>query len=227
MTTASEMLSQLKEVSKNLKKAAVWNGSGLAVDASTDHFIFELLCYFHITLAAQDNFDIHIAGHIIPDGSGKLKAKWPKSPGEKKNFSYFEIVSKTDGDTVFKLCPGINIIDKHGKKRALDINLLLGTCSDEPSFENLLACWDAKHTALESNRLPDKEVADFIFTFQQLDSPNPPASWRNYISIPIYIKSGLLTNSEPSTEPDETLDEYNMYETNHFPDAPITRPIKS
>jgi hypothetical protein len=47
------MVRSLKRAAAKLKTAAVWNGTGLAVDAQRDDYLYELLCYFRAADAAE------------------------------------------------------------------------------------------------------------------------------------------------------------------------------
>lgn len=224
MKTSTSMVAKLKAAAAELKKAAKWNGSRLAVDANSDNYVYELLCYFHVALAAKDCFDIQVAGYIVNGPRKKRVATWPKSPGMKQNFSFLQLTEAHTQNASFQLCPGIKVTDKNGKKRAPDINLLSGNAPDQPTHQNLLACWDAKHRSNPLVRLSDTDVSDFVYTYQQLGQPTPPASWTANLANPTYSKSGLFTNGNESTELDKALDEYGISETNNFPAKPVTRP---
>lgn len=215
---------RLREASKKLKQAAVWNGTDLAVDATKDNYVFELLCYFRVALHASKDFSIEVAGNLKTPTSGSSKAKWPKTPGKKENFSYISLKDKTGGDETYQLCPGINITDMHGKDRAPDVNLLNKDTGDHPKHTDLVACWDAKHTNRQGSRLPDTAVSDFIYTFQQLGSPSQPLPWGVTKGEEMFARSGLITNGCESTEPDAALVRHGISETYNFPHTPKTRP---
>lgn len=223
MTPSMAMAVRLKSVAKKIKQAAKWHGSGLAVDSKTDDYVYELLCYFQVALAAQKIFSIEVAGAIKKPGKSS-EARWPKKPGMKKNFSYFNLLDCKTNTVQFQLCPGINIEDLHGKLRAPDINLLRAGASIDPTHIELLACWDAKHTSNPTSRLPDTAVSDFVYTFQQLGAPTPPMAWTGSMSNAAYLRSGLLTNGNMSTEPDSALNAHSVSETYFFPTKPVTRP---
>lgn len=222
MADTRALARELREVAKKLEKAAVWKGSKLAVDAATDSFVYELLCYFHIALAAAAHFEIRVAGLDKSSGVAKPIARWPKSPGHKQNFSYFHLMSQSDDK--YQLCPGINIKDKYNKLRAPDVNLLKGDSHSSPLWKDLLACWDAKFSSHDTKPLKDKEVADFIYTYQQLGNPRPPPTWCTAVTAPSYQRSGILTNAQASSEPDGALRENFLLETSGFPFSPKTRP---
>lgn len=224
MKTSTSMVAQLKRAAAELKKAAKWNGSSLAVDANSDGYVYELLCYFHVALAAKHCFGIQVAGYITKVPGKRVVARWPKSPGMKKNFSFLQLIDSHSKSIGFQLCPGIKITDKHGKKRAPDINLLSSNAPHQPTYKDLLACWDAKHRSNPLVRLSDAEVSDFIYTYQQLGQPAPPTSWSANLASSTYSKSGLFTNGDKSTELDKALSENGISETHNFPAKPVTRP---
>lgn len=223
MTDARAIANELREVAGKLKEAAVWNGSGLAVDAAIDSFVYELLCYFHLALAADAGFKIRIEGTINSGKYGQVAARWPKSPGLKPNFSFFRLTSRT-GSEDYQLCPGIEITDRHGKSRAPDMNLLKGEAQSSLNWQDLLACWDAKYSVHNSAPLRDEAVSKFIHTYRQLGNPSPPPAWRAAVPGAAYQRSGILTNAQPSTEPDGALEENGLSETSGFPLSPKTRP---
>jgi hypothetical protein len=223
VTSTKPIVDRLKKLSASLKTAATWNGSGLAVDAIEDDYIYELMCYFHMAVCASGAYGCSIKGKVDAPSKKKKKARWPKKPALKENYSYISLSLPNVGTEAFQLCPGIFVEDKNGKARAPDINLLKPAAPDKPSYQDLLACWDAKHTSREGTRLPDTAVSDFAFTYQQLGSPTPPASWVSSIADVICHKSGLLTNGDESTEPLAVLQAYGIAETNFFPLLSITR----
>jgi hypothetical protein len=224
MTDARAIVRQLGKVATELRRAAVWNGSNLAVDTASDDFLFELLCFFHIAMRASSGFDIGVAGKIVLTSGGKKAARWPRKPGKKENFSYLQLSSRLARSAGFQLCPGIKVTDVHGKDRASDVNLLDGDAPPSPTHSHLRACWDAKYTARADSKLPDTAVSDFIFTYMELGKPTPPATWLSKVSAPECRTSGLLTNGRSSTERDAALLAYGVSETHKFPGHPVTRP---
>lgn len=223
MSSTKTFTRQLKAVAASLKTAAVWNGSGLAVDSKKDDYVYELLCYFKIAVSASIAYCCSIEGKVDTSVKGKARALWPQKPALKKNFSYISLSTQSGGGEVFQLCPGIMIDDHHGKARAPDVNLLKAGAPDRPGFQVLYACWDAKHTNQDGTRLPDIAVSDFVFTYQQLGSPSPPLNWTKAVKDVVCKKSGILTNGNESTEPLAVLQSYGIAETSQFPDSPITR----
>ena len=224
MSDSKALVRRLRQVATALKVAAKWNGSGLAVDATKDDFLYELDCYFRAALAAKEYFDIQVAGKTVMTKSKKNAVKWPKKPGHKKNFSYLSLLSPKSGKEAFQLCPGVEILDKDGKARAPDVSLQSTGAPDQPTHSHLLSIWDAKFTSKTGARLPDTAVSDFVFTFQQLASPKAPKQWTK-LKGKEWQRSGLLTNAQASTEPDSVFVTYGVSETSGFPDGPPkTRP---
>jgi hypothetical protein len=223
MTISVELVRQIQEVASGLKKAAVWNGSLVAVDADTNDYVYELLCYFKVALSAKSAFSLKIAGKVVTDRKGLPTARWPRKSGLKKNFAYIQLHSLTENGNSMQLCPGIRVEDKHGKKRAPDINLLKGDTPDDPLHIHMNACWDAKFTNNITGSLPDIAVSDFAYTFQQFGAPSPPPAWTTLAYKPFAL-SGILTNGKQSSEVNAALSEYGIIETSEFPDAPNTRP---
>jgi hypothetical protein len=225
VSDSKELVRRLRKVAENLRKAAVWNGSGLAVDATKDDYLYELLCYFQLAVLSASKFNVRIAGAVGTSKAGVSFAKWPKKSGYKTNFSYLSIEQAAGKAEIFQLCPGIRIRDIHGKNRAPDIILLSAGAPGRPTFQHVLACWDAKYTSRPESRLPDTAVSDFIFTFIQLGKPIPPPTWVGALGTPFCQKSGLLTNGDESTEFSSTLSAHGVSETHHYPfGKSITRP---
>lgn len=224
MSSSKLLVRQIRQLGSDLKKAARWHGSMEPVDVVKDDYLYELCCFFKLALASSSQFEIKLAGKTI-DYKGELAARWPKKPGHKKNFSYLSLVDAANTQEAFQLCPGINIEDKHKKLRAPDITLLKAGTRESPICADVHAIWDAKYTIRNSSKLPDSAVADFIFTYQQFESPKTPRSWTNKVTNMEWKKSGLITNADASTEPDAVLMEYGISETSNFPDGPLkTRP---
>jgi len=218
-----ELIRRVRKATKALRRASSWNGSWQKVDAESDDFVYEHLCYLKATLMAEPSFRLKVVTRPHRT-TGKPTALWPRKPGKKSTFSYFLLSSRVNNANVFQLCPGIRIGDKDGKYRAPDINLLKGNCSDSPSHSDLLGIWDAKYLSKKGASLPDTQVSDFVFTFEQLGSPNPPSAWCAAVGAPVFQGSGLITNGEFSTERNATLAQRQVRETKTYPDNPETRP---
>jgi hypothetical protein len=115
-------------------------------------------------------------------------------------------------------------VDRHGKRRAPDINLLGANAAEDPSYLHLCAMWDAKYVQDETRRLADTAVSDFVITFEELGSPAPPGNWSSVIGTQAFLESGLITNGGPSTERPAMLKQRKVSETSGFPKNPSTRP---
>lgn len=226
MSSSLELTRDLKAVAAKLKTAAVWSGTGLAVDAVQDDYLYELLCYFCAAVAAGSGFRLRIAGATGTARSGRLAAKWPKKPGKKANFSYISLLDLNTGThEQFQLCPGVKVADFHGKARAPDINLLSAGAPSEPTYSHMAGMWDAKYTAVKEARVPDVAVADFAYTFQQLGSPKLPSAWLGVVTHQEWRCPGVLTNGKESTEPTAALMAGGIAETCGYPSAAAkTRP---
>jgi len=226
MSSSRDLTRNLKQIAAKLKTAAVWNGTGLAVDAEQDDYLYELLCYFRAAVAAGSGFRLEIAGATETNRNGRRAARWPKKPGKKANFSYISLLdSKTGAHEQFQLCPGVKVRDLHGKDRAPDISLLLANAPPQPIYSHVAGVWDAKYTASEEARVPDVAVADFVYTFQQFGSPKLPSAWLGVVTPQEWRCSGVLTNGKESTEPTAALKASGIAETCGYPSAAAkTRP---
>lgn len=222
MTNSRTLVTRLQHVAAKLKIAAVWNGTGLAVDAARDDYLYEIYCYFRAALVAATTFQLEVSGAIGKTRRGKAVARWPKKPGKKRNFSYLSLHDKNGKGERFQLCPGVRVNDMHGKDRAPDIILLAAGAPESPTYIHVRAIWDAKYTSTPGVRLPDTQVADFIFTYQQLGKPSTPPAWSKAMTNVEWQQSGLLTNGEASTEPTAVLGAHGVAETSRYPDGPTT-----
>ena len=224
MTNSKKLAQNVQAVAERLRIAAVWNGSRDAVDVCKDHYLYEILCYFHIAKDAKMGFHILISGRTDMLKDGSSVARWPKKPGKKSNFSFLRLRAKNQKNESFQLCPGIEVIDKHGKTRAPDANLLCQNAPDQPKHEHLRACWDAKYSIKPTSPVSDVAVSDFVYTFKMFEAPVIPAEWSTSVSGSPFVRSGIVTNAGKSSEPDAALMEFGITEISHFPDAPTTRP---
>jgi hypothetical protein len=231
MSSSKELIKRLQTVSEALRRAAKWKGSGLAVDlgSAEGNFLFELHCFFSCAVDASQSFSLSVGGNTIRVGRG-LKARWPRGPGLKVNFSYFILRNAVSGVSVFQLCPGVNVTDKFGKERSPDISLQKPGAGSNPTFNDLHSLWDAKYTIRPTRPLSDVAVSDFIYTVEAFGRPSPPAVWKagvknlsNTSGRP-WTRSGLITNGQHSTEPILALQHFGVGETWGFPDAPCHRP---
>jgi hypothetical protein len=218
--SSRDLLRRLKFAAKELERAARWRGSRREVDAANDPYVYELLCYFSIVLAAAQKFETEI---VAVKRFGKLGAYWPRSHGHKASFSYIRLNSR-QAQPLFELCPGIEILDLNDKARSPDVNLLRAGGSATPAAKDLHAIWDAKYTYDLNKRLSDKDVADFAYTYEELGAPKAPSSWAQAVTNAEFKHSGLLTNGDFSTERDAALSKRGICETKNFPHSPQTRP---
>jgi hypothetical protein len=223
MNRTVTLVRQLSELSKQLKRAAVWNGSRLHVDATAQPYMYELLCFFHVALQAHASFGLRIVG-AAPMPNGKKKAKWPRAPGHKSNHSYISLINGKGGAEAFQLCPGIKVLDQYKTHRAPDVSLLAAGTPATPQYPHLLGCWDAKYTSRAGSSLPGPQIADFIVTYRSLGEPQMPASWKSKVSSTWCKRSGVLTNAVQSGENDAFLKANKVGETSLFPQQPIVRP---
>jgi len=221
--TDKSILKKLHAVAAQLGKASKWAGSSMGVDASKDDYVFELLCFFDIAMS-KGAMQATVVARSDPSNPAVSIARWPKKPAEMRNFSYLKLADQTTGQLLFRLCPGVNVEDRFGKKRAPDVNLLKAGSSEEPKCTDLIACWDAKFLAVSTKRLSDVAVSDFIYTFNCLGQPAPSSRWQSEVTAGRYQSSGLVTNGMRSTEPDAALTDAGVLETEQFPAAPQTRP---
>jgi hypothetical protein len=217
-----DLVRRVRKLGDALKRAAQWHGSSIEVDGAKDDFVYELLCYICAALASTGYFKptLVLRQHRK---SKKMVPLFPKKPGCKKNFSLL-LLSRPDAKSEFELCPGIFVVDRHGKRRAPDINLLCANAADEPSHQHLCAIWDAKYVRDATQRLADTAVSDFVVTFEELGSPAAPENWSKVIGMQAFLASGLITNGCPSTEKQAMLRQRKISETSGFPRNPSTRP---
>jgi len=165
----ADLVLRIRGLGDALKRAARWQGSPIAVDGAKDDFVYELLCYFTVAVASANHFKVALTLRKHPT-TGKLAPLFPKKPGRKKNFSFLAL-TEASGQPGFELCPGIFITDRHGKRRAPDINLLCAAAAIDPAHTDLCAIWDAKYVYDETKRLADTAVSDFVYTFEELGYP--------------------------------------------------------
>ncbi len=194
------------------------------MDGDKDHYVYELLCYLALCKQVTGHYRIRLVPRDDPK-THKRTAKWPRSPGLKEKHSYFTLHDQT-GQCQFELCPGIKVMDKYGIHRAADINLLRGSASPQPTFRDVYGIWDAKYRIKATARIDGPEFADFVYTYEVMDKPELPAAWAGAVGLPFRL-SGLLTNGEFSTEPDNALIARGIQETAGFPEKPETRPQPS
>jgi hypothetical protein len=220
---AMKLIGEVRAAAKKLRLASLWRGTWEEVDVKNDYFVYEHLCFLKAVLAAVSAYEIN----VVPRHHKKLGkpiVSWPRGPGRKDRYSYFDLARKSKPHDGFQLCPGIKVKDLHGIERAPDINLLRKGATDSPTHADLHAMWDAKHVDSDFKRLAGKDVFDFIVNFEELGCPATPSSWSAAVTTQAFTSSGLLTNGRPSTEPDSLLMKRKIFETATFPRKPVTRP---
>ncbi|WP_186200485.1 hypothetical protein [Burkholderia gladioli] len=211
-----DLLKRLRAVKHTLADAAVWS-THAAVDTDQDSYVFEFLCFLNLCAELE-------VGHELEVVTRKKKAVWPKGPALKCNFSYARITPKAGGAHEYDLNPGIKISDRYGKLRAPDISITERTGDATPAFGQVTAIWDAKFSERAGSPIGDTNVSDFLYTAQQLGFPRvPPGPFRG-VGGGVYARSGLITNAQPSSEPDQVYVDHGMHEVSGFPLAIAMRP---
>ncbi|MGP3657129.1 hypothetical protein ACTU9R_09030 [Burkholderia gladioli] len=211
-----DLLKRLRAVKHTLADAAVWS-THAAVDTDQDSYVFEFLCFLNLCAELE-------AGHELEVVTRKKKAVWPKGPALKCNFSYARITPKASGAHEYDLNPGIKISDRYGKLRAPDISITEKTGDATPAFGQVTAFWDAKFSERAGSPIGDTNVSDFLYTAQQLGFPRVPPGPFCGVGGGVYARSGLITNAQPSSEPDQVYVDHGMHEVSGFPLAIAMRP---
>ncbi|WP_186013468.1 hypothetical protein [Burkholderia gladioli] len=211
-----DLLKRLRAVKHTLADAAVWS-THAAVDTDQDSYVFEFLCFLNLCAELE-------AGHELEVVRRKKKAVWPKGPALKCNFSYARITPKAGGAHEYDLNPGIKISDRYGKLRAPDISITEKTGDATPAFGQVTAIWDAKFSERAGSPIGDTNVSDFLYTAQQLGFPRVPPGPFCGVGGGVYARSGLITNAQPSSEPDQVYVDHGMHEVSGFPPAIAMRP---
>ncbi|WP_186206468.1 hypothetical protein [Burkholderia gladioli] len=211
-----DLLKRLRAVKHTLADAAVWS-THAAVDTGQDSYVFEFLCFLNLCAELE-------AGHELEVVTRKKKAVWPKGPALKCNFSYARITPKAGRAHEYDLNPGIKISDRYGKLRAPDISITEKTGDATPAFGQVTAIWDAKFSERAGSPIGDTNVSDFLYTAQQLGFPRVPPGPFCGVGGGVYARSGLITNAQPSSEPDQVYVDHGMHEVSGFPLAIAMRP---
>ncbi|WP_186211821.1 hypothetical protein [Burkholderia gladioli] len=211
-----DLLKRLRAVKHTLADAAVWS-THAAVDTGQDSYVFEFLCFLNLCAELE-------AGHELEVVTRKKKAVWPKGPALKCNFSYARITPKAGGAHEYDLNPGIKISGRYGKLRAPDISITEKTGDATPAFGQVTAIWDAKFSERAGSPIGDTNVSDFLYTAQQLGFPRVPPGPFCGVGGGVYARSGLITNAQPSSEPDQVYVDHGMHEVSGFPLAIAMRP---
>ncbi|WP_186097209.1 hypothetical protein [Burkholderia gladioli] len=211
-----DLLKRLRAVKHTLADAAVWS-THAAVDTDQDSYVFEFLCFLNLCAELE-------VGHELEVVTRKKKAVWPKGPALKCNFSYARITPKAGGTYEYDLNPGIKISDRYGKLRAPDISITEKTGDATPAFGQVTAIWDAKFSERAGSPIGDTNVSDFLYTAQQLGFPRVPPGPFCGVGGGVYARSGLITNAQPSSEPDQVYVDHGMHEVSGFPLAIAMRP---
>ncbi|MCA8167432.1 hypothetical protein LGM96_08850 [Burkholderia gladioli] len=211
-----DLLKRLRAVKHTLADAAVWS-THAAVDTDQDSYVFEFLCFLNLCAELE-------AGHELEVVTRKKKAVWPKGPALKCNFSYARITPKAGGAHEYDLNPGIKISDRYGKLRAPDISITEKTGDATPAFGQVTAIWDAKFSERAGSPIGDTNVSDFLYTAQQLGCPRVPPGPFCGVGGGVYARPGLITNAQPSSEPDQVYVDHGMHEVSGFPLAIAMRP---
>ncbi|MGK8890419.1 hypothetical protein [Burkholderia gladioli] len=211
-----DLLKRLRAVKHTLADAAVWS-THAAVDTDQDSYVFEFLCFLNLCAELE-------VGHELEVVTRKKKAVWPKGPALKCNFSYARITPKAGGTHEYDLNPGIKISDRYGKLRAPDISITEKTGDATPAFGQVTAIWDAKFSERAGSPIGDTNVSDFLYTAQQLGFPRVPPGPFHGVGGGVYARSGLITNAQPSSEPDQVYVDHGMHEVSGFPLAIAMRP---
>lgn len=147
----------------------------------------------------------------------------PKNPGLKRNFSYFILENKVIKKK-WQVVHGTKIEDPFGELRAPDISLQVGHASNDPTYKDVKAIWDAKLRGQEdlvvSGKISDAEYRSFAWLKENLRVPRPRSAedpldgWPSAFEV-----SALITNGEGPVENDQVLLNNGVSITRHFQNA--------
>ncbi|WP_127587909.1 hypothetical protein [Paenibacillus koleovorans] len=164
-----------------------------------DNFLFELKVLFSLL----DYLTTHGWRCTIANKQMSV-IRLPRSPGLKKNFSYF-VVEHTKTGQIWQIVHGTQIEDQFGEPRAPDISLQTENASIQPTYRDIKAIWDAKLRGTDDdlldNVISDSEYRSFVWVKDKLRIPWPNstedvlAGWP-----PAFEVCALITNGKSPTE---------------------------
>lgn len=175
-------------------------------------FLFEI----HVVVAMLRGLqDRGWTVRMLPEASSMRLAR---APAPKSRASYFHI-SRDDHE--FHVTHGTQVHDRHGEPRAPDISLQRECSGENPTFEHVLAIWDAKLRGStgrpDHRRISDAEFRSFAMLRDWLDPPRPgddPLSdWP-----PAFTVCALITNGRRPSEPTSVMLEARVSIVEHFQD---------
>lgn len=201
---STQMVDRILKLSRNLEVAlsllpndslqsSVNNGS------KDESFLFELKVLFSLL----DYLTTHDWKCTIANRQASV-IRLPRSPGLKRNFSYFVIEHLKTGE-IWQIVHGTQIADPFGAPRAPDISLQTNTAGLQPTFSDVKAIWDVKlrgtDDALQDSIINDSEYRSFVWIKDKLQVPWPHSAqdvlegWP-----PAFEVCALITNGRRPTE---------------------------
>ena len=164
-----------------------------------ESFLFEMKILLELLYALKQ------AGWTIDIERPGGEIRFVRAPAKKSTASYFRI--SKDG-TTRQITQGTKVADRHGKERAPNICLQAGMAGMAPTYQDVLALWDAKLHGIagtvHEGPITDAEFRSFAMVRSWLAPPLPGndglADWP-----PAFTVCALISNGKKPTEPAEVL----------------------
>lgn len=205
----SDLMREVKDAGAKLTKASLWSTkTPLDVENS---FLLEMYLLFLLCDDLQANYTVEYVKGASPN-----EHTFPQGPANKAGWPKFVIKDSSSGQVLFQICAGTRASDINGTNRALDVSIQAGTAGDNPGPDDVLQIFDAKYRSKTLDRISKHEFSEFVRWVElfNLRGAGTPGLTLNLLGA--LDANCLVTNGEPSTEPDAECVRTNIREVTKF-----------
>ncbi|MCC9601005.1 hypothetical protein LOC67_10655 [Stieleria sp. JC731] len=205
----SDLMREVKNAGASLTKAALWS-TKTPLDMANS-FLLEMYLLFRLCDDLQANYTveyvkgIHPNEHTFPQAASN-KAGWPK----------FIVKDASSGKLLFQICAGTRAGDIHGAQHAIDVSIQTAAAGDTPGPDDVLQIFDAKYRSNSSHRISKHEFSEFVRWVELFKLRGAGTTGLMLNSLTSLDGNCLVTNGEPSTEPDAECHRTSVREVTKF-----------
>lgn len=205
----SDLMREVKDAGANLTKAALWSTkTPLDVENS---FLLEMYLLFLLCDDLQANYTVEYVKGASPN-----EHTFPQGPANKAGWPKFIVKDASTGKVLFQICAGTRAADIHGTNHAIDISIQTASAGDTPGPDDVLQIFDAKYRSNSSHRISKHEFSEFVRWVELFKLRGAGTANLTLNQLGALDANCLVTNGEPSTEPDAECNRTSVREVSKF-----------
>lgn len=190
----------ISNLRRAIEKLSKWESSGAAfgfiktVSNKNPDYIYEFFCAMRVLKDLSVN-------HLVEITPGTNGFKFPRKPGNKSDWAYFEIKDKNTGRVLYQFCLGttIKISSSPSTTFGADISIQKGHAGYDPDESDIVLIMDAKYKENNSSKLDIGTIREFAACVRDMNVPKGIRGRLVFNSLVRLRANCLFTNGEAET----------------------------